>query len=221
MIEVVIHNTFQGKQRREKRAKEEAPPTFLISAGESTKGAIAQDESTGKKKKAVQAIQAVEKGVSANKSTPERKVKKPELLNKLSAPRDNISETKPEDDNLNQDKLPDHVSNQSLNGQEKPEAIGSSTLAKVSSKPPSKDIKWLPATDKTSSKTSKMSKKKAKGNEQKKEEEKGQKKKKNPFVADKFCCPLPGCGFIPRLASKQQMYAHYEMEHYRWVNMSI
>ena len=33
--------------------------------------------------------------------------------------------------------------------------------------------------------------------------------------SDKFSCPLPGCAFVPRLASKQQMYAHYGIEHYR------
>ena len=33
--------------------------------------------------------------------------------------------------------------------------------------------------------------------------------------SDKFSCPLPGCTFVPRLASKQQMYAHYGIEHYR------
>ena len=32
---------------------------------------------------------------------------------------------------------------------------------------------------------------------------------------DIYRCHLPGCTFVPRLPSRQQMYAHYGLEHYR------
>ena len=36
-------------------------------------------------------------------------------------------------------------------------------------------------------------------------------------LIDKFVCNIGSCQFKPRLPSKLQMYAHYGMEHYRWV----
>ena len=229
---------FQGQQRRVKRGKGGARSKIgagakganvdgeSISAGGFSEGEVVEGESTEKEQKTREPIQgrvfpkgtfaeveslgeeeksgeAIQADISAERATTLRNEKAELFDNDLQKREKTGNSGLPSSPRDGENKLPDQVSNQSLNGQEKSEAIEGSTLEKVLSKSPSED-----AADKESSKTAKMS--------GKKEEGKGQ-KKKTPFVSDKFCCPLPDCGFVPRLASKQQMYAHYGMEHYRWV----